>query len=154
MPGLDEIAKQPYQPLTAWQPRLIRLDPGPFGQTVTCSLFTAEIIHGDGFAVPELLEIAEFEAISYSSGHSYATACNTRSVQIWLLLFSICVTATRHVIYGATPSASIRMTTKRRPRRSETCSTYLRRPGESLRGSGKRQSGLQWRSRSTRTEYG
>ena len=70
MPGLEEIAKQLYQPLAAWQTRLIRLDPAPFDQTVTCLLFTAEIIHAEGFAIPKLSEVVEFEAISYSWGIS------------------------------------------------------------------------------------
>ena len=35
---------------------------------MTCSLFTAEIIHADGFAIPELSEVVEYEAISYSWG--------------------------------------------------------------------------------------
>lgn len=79
LPSPISVAKQLYRPLLSWQMRLVELEAAQVDEPLKCRLLTADIIHFEGVAIRETLQVVQYEALSYAWGDpnfTYPLRCN------------------------------------------------------------------------------
>ena len=67
-PARKEACAQLYSALKQWQPRLLLLDPGEFGTSVSASLIVVDVVHLPGAVLHEKQQLVRFAALSYTWG--------------------------------------------------------------------------------------